>query len=396
VILLDLDDDSGDGLMDDWSLPKPRLALLLDHFARIEDVREPWRVVYPLGEVLFLVVCATVANCDDYEDIVDWGEANLDFLRGFAEFYHGLPCVDWLRSLMNRLDPDLFSSCFRAWVAECWPGRADLVAIDGKTSRRSHDRKAGKGALHLVSAFATNSKLVLGQEAVDAKENEIVVIPTLLKQLDLEDALVSIDAIACNPTIAAGIIEAGADYLLSVKENQPTLHAEVESYFATAPEQELITVQTLDKAHGRLEIRDHKVSKSIDWIGSDRAFPGARRFPNLAVIAMVEAQTERRDKTSLERRYYISSRTLSAEDFAQAVRSHWAIENSLHWVLDVTFKEDLSRLRAGHGARNMAVVRHFALNLVRQANDKRAIKRRRKVASWNPQYLLEMLNLRSR
>jgi predicted transposase YbfD/YdcC len=396
VILLDLDDDSGDGLMDDWSLPKPRLALLLDHFARIEDVREPWRVVYPLSEVLFLVVCATVANCDDYEDIVDWGEANLDFLRGFAEFYHGLPCVDWLRSLMNRLDPDLFSSCFRAWVAECWPGRADLVAIDGKTSRRSHDRKAGKGALHLVSAFATNSKLVLGQEAVDAKENEIVVIPTLLKQLDLEDALVSIDAIACNPTIAAGIIEAGADYLLSVKENQPTLHAEVESYFATAPEQELITVQTLDKAHGRLEIRDHKVSKSIDWIGSDRAFPGARRFPNLAVIAMVEAQTERRDKTSLERRYYISSRTLSAEDFAQAVRSHWAIENSLHWVLDVTFKEDLSRLRAGHGARNMAVVRHFALNLVRQANDKRAIKRRRKVASWNPQYLLEMLNLRSR
>jgi len=382
--------------MDDWSLPKPRLALLLDHFARIEDVREPWRVVYPLSEVLFLVVCATVANCDDYEDIVDWGEANLDFLRGFAEFYHGLPCVDWLRSLMNRLDPDLFSSCFRAWVAECWPGRADLVAIDGKTSRRSHDRKAGKGALHLVSAFATNSKLVLGQEAVDAKENEIVVIPTLLKQLDLEDALVSIDAIACNPTIAAGIIEAGADYLLSVKENQPTLHAEVESYFATAPEQELITVQTLDKAHGRLEIRDHKVSKSIDWIGSDRAFPGARRFPNLAVIAMVEAQTERRDKTSLERRYYISSRTLSAEDFAQAVRSHWAIENSLHWVLDVTFKEDLSRLRAGHGARNMAVVRHFALNLVRQANDKRAIKRRRKVASWNPQYLLEMLNLRSR
>ena len=382
--------------MDDWSLPKPRLALLLDHFARIEDVREPWRVVYPLSEVLFLVVCATVANCDDYEDIVDWGEANLDFLRGFAEFYHGLPCVDWLRSLMNRLDPDLFSSCFRAWVAECWPGRADLVAIDGKTSRRSHDRKAGKGALHLVSAFATNSKLVLGQEAVDAKENEIVVIPTLLKQLDLEDALVSIDAIACNPTIAAGIIEAGADYLLSVKENQPTLHAEVESYFATAPEQELITVQTLDKAHGRLEIRDHKVSKSIDWIGSDRAFPGARRFPNLAVIAMVEAQTERRDKTSLERRYYISSRTLSAEDFAQAVRSHWAIENSLHWVLDVTFKEDPSRLRAGHGARNMAVVRHFALNLVRQANDKRAIKRRRKVASWNPQYLLEMLNLRSR
>ena len=159
--------------MDDWTLPKPRLALLLKHFATIEDVRESWRVMYPLREVLFLVVCATIANCDDYEDIVDWGEANLDLLRRFAEFHFGIPCVDWLRSLMNRIDPAPFSSCFRAWVAECWPGRADLVAIDGKTSRRSHDRKAGRLPLHLVSAFPTNSRLVLGQEAVDVKSNEI-------------------------------------------------------------------------------------------------------------------------------------------------------------------------------------------------------------------------------
>lgn len=377
--------------MDDWTPPKPRLALLLDRFAAVADGRQSWRVMSPLREVLFLVVCGTIADSDDYEDIVDWGEAYLDFLRRFSEFHYGIPCVDWLRTLMNRVDPELFSACFRAWVAECWPERVNLVAIDGKTSRRSHDRAAGKAPLHLVSAFATNSKLVLGQEAVEEKSNEIVAIPALLEQLNLQGALVSIDAIGCNPTIAAAIVEAGADYLLAVKDNQPTLFAEAESYFTTAPAEELDAAETLDKGHGRLEIRNHKVSKCVDWIGSARAYPGARRFPNLAIIAVVEANIERKDKVSVERRYYISSRSLSAEAFAQAVRSHWAIENSLHWVLDVTFKEDLSRLHAGHGARNMAVVRHFALNLVRQINDRRAIKRRRKLASWRPQYLLKAL-----
>lgn len=379
--------------MDDWSLPKPRLALLLEHFAAIEDVREPWRVAYPLREVLLLVVCATIANCDDYEDVVDWGEANLKFLRSFSDYHFGIPCADWLRSLMNRIDPEVFSGAFRAWVAASWPDRPELVAIDGKTSRRSYNRKTGEGPLHLVSAYATNARLVLAQEAVDEKENEIVVIPKLIDRLNLDGALVSVDAIACNPSIAEAIVAAGADYLLSVKENQPTLRAEAESYFASAPERELDIAQSLDKAHGRLEIRTHKVSKSIDWIGSHRAFPGAKRFPKLAVIGMIEAQIEKREKISLERRYYISSRALSAEAFADAVRSHWGIENRVHWVLDVTFKEDLSRLRIGHGAHNMAVVRHFALNLVRQADDKRAIKRRRKVASWNPDYLCQMLQL---
>ena len=376
--------------MEVWSA-KPQLRVLLDHLGRIEDTRQSWKVAYPLREVLLLVVCGTIASGDDYEDIVDWGEAHLSFLRGFADFYHGIPCADWLRTVMNRIDPDLFAACFSSWVAECWPGRPDLVAIDGKTSRRSHDRKNGQKALHLVSAFASTSRLVLGQEAVDEKSNEITAIPALLQRLDLEGALVSIDAMGCNPTIAETIIAAKADYLLAVKDNQPTLHADIKSYFDTAPSGEVERSETVGKEHGRLEMRAHSVSHTVDWYASERSYPGAPRFPKLVTIGMVESRIERGEKIETERRSYISSRVLSAEAFGVAVRSHWAIENNLHWTLDVTFNEDQSRLRAGHGAKNMAVVRHFALNLLRQAADKRSIKRRRKRASWDPQYLLQIL-----
>lgn len=373
-----------------WSA-KPQLRVLLDHLSRVEDTRQSWKVAYPLREVLFLVVCGTIASGDDYDDIVDWGEAHLSFLRRFSEFYHGIPCADWLRTVMNRIDPELFAACFSSWVAECWPERPELVAIDGKTSRRSHDRKRGQKALHLVSAFATTSRLVLGQEAVDEKSNEITAIPALLKRIDVNGALVSIDAMGCNPNIAQNILDAGADYLLAVKDNQPTLHADVKSYFDTAPAAEVERAETLGKEHGRLEIRTHTVSHRVDWIASERSYSGAPRFPKLTTIAMVESRIERGDKLESERRSYISSRALSATAFAHAVRSHWAIENNLHWTLDVTFREDQSRLRAGNGANNMALVRHFALNLVRKATDKRSIKRRRKRASWDPEYLLQIL-----
>ena len=370
---------------------KPRLRLLLDHFAQIKDTRQAWKVAYPLREVLFLVVCGTIASGDDYEDIVDWGKAHLSFLRGFAEFHFGIPCADWLRTVMNRIDPELFRDCFTSWVAECWPDKLGLVAIDGKTSRRSHNRRTGQKALHLVSAFATNSRLVLGQEAVFEKSNEITAIPALVERLDLKGALVSIDAMGCNPTIAQSILDAGADYLLAVKDNQPTLHADIDSYFDTAPSTEVAKVETMDKEHGRFEVRNHTVSHKVDWYATERSYPGAPRFPKLTTIAMVESRIERGDKIETERRSYISSRVLSAAAFAEAARGHWAIENKLHWILDVTFNEDRSRLRTGHGAKNMAVVRHFALNLVRQVADKRSIKRRRKRASWDPQYLLEIL-----
>jgi predicted transposase YbfD/YdcC len=370
---------------------KPRLRLLLDHFSKIKDTRQAWKVAYPLCEVLFLVVCGTIANSDDYDDIVDWGNANLTFLRGFCEFHHGIPCADWLRTVMNRVDPDLFMACFSSWVAECWPDKLGLVAIDGKTSRRSHNRKTGQKALHLVSAFATNSRLVLGQEAVYEKWNEITAIPALIERLNLEGALVSIDAMGCNPNIAQSILDAKADYLLAVKDNQPTLHDDIKSYFDTAPAGEVEQFKTIGKDHGRFEVRMHTVSHIVDWYASERSYPGAPRFPQLTTIAMVESHIERGDKIETERRSYISSRALSAVDFAEAVRGHWAIENNLHWTLDVTFNEDQSRLRTGHGAKNMAVVRHFALNLVRQCADKRSIKRRRKCAARDPEYLAEIL-----
>jgi predicted transposase YbfD/YdcC len=376
--------------------PRPRLRSLLDHFSVIKDARQSCKVMYPLREVILLVVCGTIADCDDYDDIAEWGAAHLDFLRTLSEFHYGIPCEDWLRVIMNRIDPALFSACFEAWVAERWPDAPNLVALDGKTSRRSHDQAAGRRALHLVSAFATNRHLVLGQEAVGEKANEIVAIPALLARLALEGALVTIDAMGCNPAIAQSILDAKADYLLAVKDNQPTLHKDIESYFATAPSAEVDACEDLDKGHGRLEVRTCRVSRKVDWLAAERSYPGAFRFPKIAAIAVVNTKVEHKGKVVTAQRSYITSRALSATALAAAVRSHWAIENNLHWTLDVAFNEDFSRLRKGHGATNMAIVRHFAINLVRDTKDKRSIKTRRKRASWDPPYLRAILEKSAR
>jgi predicted transposase YbfD/YdcC len=379
---------------------KSRLRALLDHFAIIDDPREQWRVAHPLPEILLLVVCGTIADCDDYEGIAEWGAAHLAFLRRFLPYHHGVPGSRWLNMLMNRIDPGLFSAAFMGWVRESWPDRLDLVAIDGKTSRRSHDRGADKAPLHLVSAFATTSRLVLGQEAVADNTNEITTIPLLIERLaanhGLKDALISIDAVATNPTIARAIRDAEAHYLLAVKANQPTLRAEIERYFADAPAAALETTVDVDKGHGRIEQRAVTVAHEVDWLDSDRRFPGEIRLPDVTTIIRVASRTELKDRGRFETRYYVSSAALSADRAAQAVRSHWAIENSLHWVLDVTFGDDQSRLRTGHGARNMAVVRRFAINLVRAVSDKRSVRLRRKCATWNPDYLATILGHLSR
>jgi predicted transposase YbfD/YdcC len=374
---------------------RPRLRALLDHFAVIEDPREPWRVAHPLPEVLLLVVCGTIADCDDYEGIAEWGQAHLAFLRRFLPYHHGVPGARWLTMLMNRINPALFSAAFTAWVRASWPDRLDLVAIDGKTSRRSHDRAADKAPLHLVSAFATTSRLVLGQEAVADKTSETTAIPVLIERLAARDglrgALVSIDAIATNAAIATTIRNAQADYLLAVKANQPTLRAEIETFFADADPADLDSAIDLDKGHGRIEQRTVTVAREVDWLDGDRRFPGEVRLPDIATIVRVASRAELKDRCRFETRYYVSSATLSAIRAGDAVRSHWAIENSLHWVLDAIFGDDQSRLRTGHGAKNMAVVRHFAINLTRSVKDKRSIKLRRKRAGWDPEYLATIL-----
>jgi predicted transposase YbfD/YdcC len=369
---------------------KSRLAALLDHFSQVEDPRDVRRILHPLPEILFLVVCGTIADCDDYEDIAAWGAAHLDFLRRHLPYAHGVPGERWLTILMNRINPALFAAAFADWVRESWPERADLVAIDGKTSRRSHDRSAGAAPLHLVSAFATTARLVLAQEAVPDKANELAAIPPLLERLGAENglngALVSIDAIATNADVAAAIAAQGADWLLAVKANQPTLRAEVEAAFAEAGDG-LETRVDLDKGHGRIEERRMAVLRETDWLDGARRFPGEMRLPGAACLLRAEARVESRGVARTETRYFVASRALTAAEAAAAVREHWAIENRLHWVLDVTFGDDQSRLRKGHGARNMATIRHFALNLVRATADNRSVKSRRKLAGWSPDYL---------
>ena len=351
-----------------------------------------------------------MADCDDYDPIAAWGDAHLAFLRRYLPYHHGVPGGRWLTLLMNRINPALFSAAFSAWVRETWPDRPDLIAIDGKTSRRSHDRADDKAPLHLVSAFATTSRLVLGQEAVQGKANELAAIPVLIDRLAVNDglkgALVSIDAIATNAKIAQTIKDAGADYLLAVKANQPTLRAEIESAFAEAGA--IDTDVDHDKGHGRIERRSVSVIKEVDWLNGARRFPGELRLPHAAAIIRVQSRAELSDRCRFETRYYISSAALSAQRAGQAVRGHWGIENQLHWVLDVVFADDQSRLRKGHGARNMAVVRHFAINLVRSAPEPvrppplkpqrkatkprhTSIKLRRKIAGWTQDYLASAL-----
>jgi predicted transposase YbfD/YdcC len=373
---------------------KSRLAALLEHFAVVEDPRDVRRILHPLPEVLLLVVCGTIADCDDYEDIAAWGAAHLGFLRRHLPYAHGVPGERWLTILMNRIDPAFFAAAFAGWVRESWPEKTALVAIDGKTSRRSHDRSRGAAPLHLVSAFATTARLVLAQEAVPDKASELAAIPPLLERLGADDglkgALVSIDAIATNAEVARAIAAQGADWLLAVKANQPSLRAEVEAAFAEAGDRP-DTHTDLDKGHGRIEERRMSVLRDVDWLDGSRRFPGELRLPGTACLIRAETRVETAGATRSETRYFVSSRSLAAADAALAVREHWAIENRLHWVLDVTFADDQSRLRRGHGARNMATVRHFALNLVRTATDKRSLKSRRKLAGWDPDYLDRIL-----
>ena len=372
-------------------MDRPADALLLAHFAALEDPRQVAKVLYPLPEIILLLLAATLAGADDFVEIELWGNQHLAFLRRFLAYRHGVPSHDTLSEVIAALDPAPFEACFTSWVEGLREAAPDLVAIDGKTSRRSHARSKGREPLHLVSAWAARQRLVLGQEAVSGKSNEITAIPRLLERLALEGALVTIDAIGTQSAIAEIILRRGGDYLLALKENRPATFAEVAAFFADPPPGTLEQHATSDGDHGRLEVRRHAVGHDVAWLFSDRRYPGEPTFPGLAMIGMVESEVERGGKTSRERRYYLSSAKLDARTFARAVRAHWQIENRLHWVLDVVFKDDLARLRTRHGPANMAVVKHMALNLLSRAKALTSLKNRRKRAGWNPAYLEALL-----
>ena len=362
---------------------------LLDHFSALADPRQRWKVVYPLPEILMTVVCGTMAGAEDFVEIERWANRKLDFLRRLLPFERGIPSHDTLNDVLNALPAPLFADCFTAWVEAVREREPDIVAIDGKTSRRA--RRGGGHPLHLVSAWACGQRLVLGQEAVRGKGNEITAIPLLLERLELTGALVTLDAIGCQRDIATAIRAKGADYLLALKDNWPTLAEEVRLFFEREPATAFDTHQTTDGDHGRIEVRRHRVSHHVAWLETHRRFPGEPRFPGLAAIAMVEAEVERDGRTSLARRFYLSSAPLSAAHFARAVRAHWAIENRLHWVMDVVFHDDLMRLRTQHGPANMATIRHTALNLTRAIPDKASLKVRRKTLAWHDDYLLSAI-----
>jgi predicted transposase YbfD/YdcC len=364
---------------------------LLEHFAALEDPRQTAKVLDPLPEILLLLLAGTLAGADDFSEMQLWGNEQLAFLRRLLPYQHGIPGHDTLGEVVAALDPALFKACFVSWVEGLRETAPDIVAIDGKTSRRRHARSKGREPLHLVSAWASRQRLVLGQETVSGKSNEITAIPLLLERLALDGALVTIDAISTQTGIAETILKRGGDYLLALKANRPATFKDVEAFFGDPPPGSIETYTTTDGEHGRVEVRRHAVCHDVAWLFSDRRYPGEVAFPGLAMIGMVESETEREGKTARERRYYLSSAKLDAEAFARAVRSHWGIENRLHWVLDVVFKDDLTRLRTGHAPENMAVVKHMAMNLLRQAKPTISVKNRRKRAGWNTSYLESLI-----
>ncbi len=371
----------------------------LTQFAALRDPRQVAKVLYPLPELLLVLLCGTVAGADDFVELTLWGGEHLAFLRRFLPFARGIPSHDTLCEVIASIDPTLFKTCFTTWVERLRLSGPEMIAIKpapaeagGKISRRSHARSKGRGPLHTVSAWATAQQLVLGQEAVSEKSNEIVAIPLLLQRLALAGAIVTIDAMGTQTQIAQTIIDGGGDYVLALKQNRPATFTEIEALFAAPPRSLAIGVhQTIDGGHGRVETRTHHVCHDVGWLFSDRRYPGEPVFPGLAMVGMIESRTERDGKIEQERRYYLSSTKLDAETFARVVRSHWGIENRLHWVLDVVFHDDLARLRTGHGPANMAVVKHMALNLLKQAKPTISLKNRRKRAGWNTDYLAAVI-----
>lgn len=344
---------------------------------------------HAVSEILFLVLCAMICGSEGWRDIERYGKSKLAFLRGFFGYKHGIPSDDTLRRFFRNLDPANFQKCFAEWAKSLDLTENDHISIDGKVSRRSHD---GNGdPLHTVTAFASDCRMVMGQEKVDIKSNEITAIPKLLELLDIENGIVTIDAMGCQFKIAAMIREKKADYVLTLKHNQKSLHESCWSLFKDEEALRKYGVEiykTIDGSeHGRHETRIYQVinvpddikQKHPDWV-------------DLNSFIRVTSIREIKGITSEEIRYYISSMLADAEKIGKAIRSHWAVENSLHWILDVSFNDDQSRIRKGNAPQNMVTIKHFALNLLQKSKKPReSIKQNRKAAGWSDDYLISIV-----
>ncbi|KQT07326.1 transposase [Methylobacterium sp. Leaf399] len=356
---------------------------LITILGTIPDPRTGNAQRHELLDVLTIALVASICGCQTCVDMADFAEDREALFREFLRLEHGLPSHDTFSRLFRLLDPHALCSAFGHFLDVLGSEGSGGVAIDGKTLRRSFDRAVGTSALHVVTAFAADAKLVIGQKAVAAGSNEIVAGRALLELLSLNGALVTADAIHCQSETARTVLARGGDYLFALKGNRPALHADVKAFFADPPADSLAWHETSDADHGRIEIRRHAVTHSVDWLFSDRRYAGEPAMPGLASLAMVTNTVERDGQTTTATRYYLSSASLTPERFASAVRAHWHIENSLHWVLDTAFDEDRARTRKDHGPENLAILRKLALNVLKQARPGLSIRRKRNRAGWS-------------
>ena len=371
------------------------LEALITEFASIEDPRCEWKVEHRLLDILVIAVCAVLGEAETFEDIALYGRCKRAWLEGFLALPNGIPSHDTFRRVLMLVDPDAFERCFLGWVRAVFrpeEGAPRQIAIDGKTVRRSFDRKNGRSPLHLVSAYAAEGGLVLAQRAAESKRGELAVLPDLLDGLDLRGCLVSLDALACQPAIAERITGRGGDYLLALKGNRKKAHAEVKAWFAAnafalggslRP-----CFDAFDDGHGRLVRRRVFACTERGLFATLADWPGLRAVLAVETIRGIPG----RGKVTAEIRHYLSSAELPPAALAAAIRSHWGIENGLHWVLDVAFREDASRVRERNAARNLALLRKIALNLARADTTlKASLKGKRKYAGWDDAFMATLI-----
>jgi predicted transposase YbfD/YdcC len=365
-------------------------VVFLDYFKDLPDPRQRGKVIYPLDEVLLLCLLAVLSGAETFVDIARFGEKKIALLRRFRPFRDGTPSHDHLGDIFATLDAVQFQRCFMAWVAALTATPADVIAIDGKTLRRSYQKKGAKAPIHMVSAFAARQHLVLGQVKVADKSNEIIAIPALLAMMAIEGAIVTIDAMGCQREIAQQILDQKADYVLALKGNQGTLREDVELFAAEQKangfkDTKVSRHQTVDGDHGRIETRTYTAIHDVAWLQERHDWPGLRG------VVMVESTREFGDKIEQETRFYITSLVWLAIQLGPAIRSHWAVENSLHWVMDMIFRDDECRIRTDHAPANFTTLRHMALNLIRKAPSKDSLRLKRKVAAWDDDFLASLI-----